>query len=444
MKVKTHGRTGLRQFGGNIYEEFISDLRGANGIEVFKEMEMDDTCGAILYAIDILCRQVDWIVNPAGDTEDDKKAAQFINECIYDMSDTWANNISEILTFLIYGWSWLEILYKRRNGNKGDFKSNYDDGLIGWAAWDIRSQETLQNWEFDEYDRVIGMTQNVDGVTYTIPRDKSLHFRTKSRKGNPEGVSIFRNAYKAFYFKKRIQELEGIGVERDLAGLPMITAPEGVDIWNAEDDNVTAYRIYAETLVRNVRRDATEGVVMPNGWEFKLLSSGGSRNFDTGAVIERYDKRIAMTVLADFMLLGQDGSGSYAMATNKSEIFMKSLKTYLDGIEDEINKQAIPKLIDLNKDHFIGITDYPTIDHGDLTTQSMQEVGTFLKDMVSSGVLTPDEGIEDFVRSIGKLPERPDAAFNETLVTVDGEDQTEVEVYKQIEKIFAEEGEADE
>ena len=139
--------------------------------------------------------------------------------------------------------------------------------------------------------------------TFTIPIDKALLFRTKSRKNNPEGKSILRNAYRSWYFKRRIQEIEGIGVERDLAGYPVIYAPEGYDIWS-EDEAATAIRASLEGMVRSVRRDESEGLVLPYGYELKLLSTGGARQFDTNAIINRYDTRIAMTVLADFILSG--------------------------------------------------------------------------------------------------------------------------------------------
>ena len=51
-----------------------------------------------------------------------------------------------------------------------------------------------------------------------IPMEKCLLFRTQTHKNNPEGRSILRNAYRSWYFKKRIEEIEGVGIERDLAG----------------------------------------------------------------------------------------------------------------------------------------------------------------------------------------------------------------------------------
>ena len=111
-----------------------------------------------------------------------------------DMQDTWTDTISEILSFLAYGWSYHEIVYKRRTGNSRDPRQNskFTDGLIGWQKLPIRAQETLFRWEYDEADNLTGMTQlpPPDYRMATIPIEKALHFRTKSRKNNPEGRSI--------------------------------------------------------------------------------------------------------------------------------------------------------------------------------------------------------------------------------------------------------------
>ena len=115
-----------------------------------------------------------------------------------DMKETWIDTISEILSFLTYGWSFHEIVYKRRMGKTKDVRtrSKYSDGLIGWQKLPIRAQETLYQWEYDNEDNLLGMTQMPppDFGMFTIPMEKALLFRTKSRKNNPEGRSILRNA----------------------------------------------------------------------------------------------------------------------------------------------------------------------------------------------------------------------------------------------------------
>lgn len=408
---KEIGRIGQRRYGGTIYEEFLHELRGKRGIEVYREMsENDDVVGAILFAIEMLVRQCAWNVEPGGETAKDIEAAEFVKSCMDDMQDTWIDTISEILSFLTFGWSFHEIVYKRRMGNTKDSRtrSKFDDGLIGWKKLPIRAQETLYEWVYDNEDNLLGMSQMPppDYGILTIPAEKALLFRTKSRKNNPEGRSILRNAYRSWYFKRRIQEIEGIGIERDLAGLPVLYAPEGFDIWDtAIPDNVQKLS-RLERIVANVRRDEAEGLVLPHGYEFNLVSSGGTRQFDTNAIINRYDTRIAMTVLADFIFLGHDKTGSWALSSDKTELFAVAIGAFLDIICETFNSHGIPSLIDINGQYFSGITEYPKMTHGDIEDADITKVAAFIKDMTGIGVLVPDDGLEDYIRQVGHLPER--------------------------------------
>ena len=149
-----------------------------------------------------------------------------------------------------------------------------------------------------------------------------------------------------------------------------------------------------------------EGVVLPYGFELELLSSGGSRQFDTNVTIDRYDTRIAMTVLADFIILGHQKVGGFALSSDKTELFAMATGAFLDIICETFNSQGIPSLIDINGQHFAGITDYPKMTHGDIEDADIQKLAAFIKDMTGIGVLVPDDGLEDFVRQAGHLPER--------------------------------------
>ncbi len=408
---KEIGRTGQRRYGGVIYEEFLPQLRGKTGIQVYYEMsENDDIVGAVLFAIEMLVRQCKWNVEPYGDTAKDKEAADFVRSCMDDMQDTWTDTISEILSFLTYGWSFHEIVYKRRMGNTKDTrtKSKFNDGLIGWQKLPIRAQDTLYQWEYDNEDNLLGMTQMPppDFGMFTIPVEKALLFRTKKRKGNPEGRSILRTAYRPWYFKRRIQEIEGIGIERDLAGLPVIYGPDGLELWDEADSENAKILAELERIVRNIRRDEMEGVVLPYGYKLELLSSGGTRQFDTNIIINRYDTRIAMTVLADFIILGHDTTGSWALSSDKTKLFAAAIGAFLDIICETFNSQGIPSLIDINGQHFSGVKGYPKMVHGDIEDADIEKMAAFIKDMTGIGVLVPDDGLEDYIRQAGHLPER--------------------------------------
>ena len=81
-----YGRVGQYRYAGMFFEEFLPELRGTRGVQTYYQMsENDDTVGAILFAIQMLIRQVDFTIEPGGPSETDKAAAEFVDSCLYDM-----------------------------------------------------------------------------------------------------------------------------------------------------------------------------------------------------------------------------------------------------------------------------------------------------------------------------------------------------------------------
>ena len=364
VNFKQLGVSGLRRYGPYVYEEFLPELRWPQAGKVYQEMSDNDAViGAILYLAEMLIRGVEWRVEPGGSSEADKEAAEFLSSCMHDMDASWANFICEVLSMLPYGFSFHEIVYKIRRGPDEDnvkYKSKYTDCRIGWRRMPIRAQTSLAEWEFNEEGDVTAFIQccepKFDSVR--IPMSKGLHFRTRVSKDNPEGKSLLRNAYRSWFFKKHFEEIEGIGIERDLAGFPVLTAPEGLDLWNDEDPKMVAMRADAEAMVASIRRDSEEGALLPNGWDLKLLTSGSSRQIDIGATIERYDHRIAITLLSDLILLGTK-TGSFALAETKESLLGAALQSQLANISDVLNAKAVPDLFKLN--NFTDLTSLPKI-----------------------------------------------------------------------------------
>jgi hypothetical protein len=378
------GTTGINRWGKDVFEEFIPNLRWPRAGKIYKEMSSNDpVITATLLASRQLIRSVTWSVKPASSSRADKQAAQFLTECLNDMSMTWTDFIDEVYSFFEYGWSYHEIIYKRRLGPSKDptKRSKYNDGLIGWRKLPGRSQESWAGWEFAKEDdgSLAGMYQNRTfvGDQAFIPIEKSLLFRTTSARGNPEGKSFLRGAYRPWYFKKHIEEIEGIGIERDLAGLPVIKTPEGLDIWDSNNELAVRAKAAAERLVKGVRRDKNEGVIIPNNWDFSLLSSGSKRQFDTNAIINRYDQRIAITLLSDIVMLGADKVGSFALAEVKKGLLAASLDAQNQSVVGVINKYAIPRLIDINP--FSGLTGYPELQASPVDSPDMKELADYIQ-----------------------------------------------------------------
>lgn len=406
------GTSGLRRSGGYINEEFLAQLQGVKGFKIYREMrDNDPVVGAMLYAIDKVITRLEWRV----DGEDERTAA-FIDECLHDMSDSWDATLQNILSMLVYGWSFHEIVYKIRRGPTGDAKthSRYSDNRIGWRKWPLRAQETLDEWMLDERGGIKGLIQ-MDPSTGSqglvrIPIDKALLFRTSTNRNNPEGYSLLRNAYRPWFYKRRIEEIEAIGIERDLAGLPMAYVPPEFLSTTASPQQKAVLQAITQ-IVQNVKRNEQEGIVFPSAYDeqgnrifdLHLLSASGARQFDTGAVIQRYDHRIAMSLLSDFLLLGSDRVGSFALGTAKVDLWTLAVDSIAKSIAEVVNQHAIPRLLKLNA---MRTDNLPSLTYGQVSSVELGEVADFVSKLANSGVLLPDQDLESHLRALADLPDR--------------------------------------
>ena len=240
---------------------------------------------------------------------------------------------------------------------------------------------------------------------------KGLLFRTNTYKNNPEARSILRTAYRPYFFKKKIEEVEAIGVERDLAGFPTMYVDPQIMRSDASAAEKAVFEDYKEMII-NIRRDQQEGVILPSIYDegghqlykLELLASGGNRAFDTDKIINRYDQRIATSVLADFILLGQNEHGSFALSVDKTDLFATSLRTWLEIIRTTMNEYAVPRLFALNG---FDQTRLPTFEYGDIETPPLGELGNYVQVLAGAGVpLFPDDELENYLRSVASLPQR--------------------------------------
>lgn len=412
------GSTGLNRVGGYIQEDINAALRGTQWRDNVTEMkEQDAIVGAMLFAIKMLMRGVPMEIVPADEgSKAARNEAEFVRTCIDDMSMSWADTLGEILTMLPWGYSPFEVVYKVRRGDSNDpsRRSKYTDGRFGWRKWGIRGQQTIERWLFDDDGGIQGLVQ-LAPPRYNrveIPIEKLLLFRTESNQNNPEGRSVLRNAYVSWYYKNNIQRIEAIGIERDLAGFPIAFIPSQYLISSASDDQV-ALRDAIKDIVTGVKRDQEEGVIFPsdtdeNGnklFDFALTSSGGQRQFDTDTIIGRYDQRMAMTVLADFILLGHEKVGSNALSVDKTKLFQSAISAWLTSIADVINRFAIPRLMRFNG---VPADLHPSLKFGDVDTISLDQLSEFVSKLTGANLIIPDDKLEAHLRQSADLPPIPE------------------------------------
>lgn len=417
-KTEEIGRIGLPIIGGQAHDDPVAKLTQAEWRKTVRLMTANDsTIRSMLFLIEMIARQVTWKVMPWDDKSENDELAVFIRECLFeDMEGTWQDTVAEILSMLPWGWSWFEIVYKRRAGSSNDrtLDSRYSDGRIGWRKWAIRSQESLYEWKFaDDSDDIVAMVQSPapNYEIFSIPWEKSLHFRTSTHKNNPEGQSILRGAYRNWWRKTNFENIEGIGIERDLAGLPKIGAPLEIFKQNATPEQL-ALKAHLENLGKNIRQDEAACILYPleyndkghKKYEIELMTTGGSRQFNIGAVIDREDQRMLMSVMADFLLLGSKSVGSYALADKKWDAFLKAMKTWLDAVCEVVNRHAIPRLLTLNGK---STEKAPYLAAGTLEDISLENLGKFVNVLRTAGITFTDEQ-SDWLKRKGGIPVKDD------------------------------------
>lgn len=408
------GVTGLKENAGVIDEEFLRVLMWPNSTRVYREMSANDpTIGAVLFAIEQLVRSAEWDVVPGGIEQEDQDKAVFLKEAINDQEKPWKDVVSEIMTMVVFGYTLLEPLFKKRLGpDKKDkrFKSRFKDGLWAWAKMPVRAADTIQRWVFGESSELLGAWQMPPhgGSEIFLPIDRLLHFRLDTRKDNPESQSALRPAYRAWFFKKRIEEYEAIGVEKDLVGIPRAWVPPSVLSKGANPEQ-KALLSHVKKIVTGLKNNEQAGIVFPlaydeNGnkkYDFDLLPSAGSRLFDTDKIINRYDSRIAQSILADFILMGSQSVGSFAMAASKTELFGVAVGAWLDTVADVINRKAIPQLWEMNG---WSQENMPTLVHSDIATRDIEKISKYFGELIGAGAIDPDDELQNFLRKAGGAP----------------------------------------
>ena len=396
--------TGLNIWGGRIMEDYLPELRGKAGIAVFNEMRKGNPiAGGFIRAIEMAFRSVTWIDIPYVNDEEGMKRAAFLTSVRKDMRDPWAVIMANATTVLPFGHAPFEITFKHRNGKKGKQTSEFSDGKIGLENLDLISQDTIERWETEQNSSdVIAITQR-PAPTFkeiTIPMEKVVNFRLRTEKDNPEGESIFRQAYRPWYFMNNLEAIEGISLERTGAGIPLIVLPQNattIKDKGAESDEQAAIEI-----VKQVRVDEQGGIVLFHDWEFRLARPEGRVDPDLfDLAIKRHRSNMLISVLAAFLEFGTARVGSFALAQQSRSFFEVALEGYVSIIEETFNKKVIPLLFELN-----GIVDgkYPKLTHTTVGDPELQVLSQYITTLTQSGYLTPDPVLRDYLRDVARLP----------------------------------------
>ena len=383
------GASGTPMFGGYIVDEdYVANLTGAIAISTYDKMRKSDgVVKAALLACELPIRAANWYVEPVSEEKADQEVAEFVSQCLFEnMSITWDDFLRQALLMLPFGFSVFEKVFKMV-----EFEGKE---MIGWRKFAPRLQATILKWETD--DGKDGVTQMLpQGGEASIPMEKLVVFVNNKEGDNWVGISILRNAYRAWYMKGVIEKINAIAFERQGCGVPYGKLPKN---YTASD------RTVMENLLKNIRANEEAYIIEPEGWEieFKDMKAKGVK--DPTTTIARYNREILMSVLAQFLDLGSGTTGSFALSEDQSSIFHNNLSAMARQVADVLNKYAIKQLVDLN----YTVREYPKLKFSKVGIVRYDKISKSLSELVQQGIIVPDDKLEDNIRQLLDLPEKPE------------------------------------
>jgi hypothetical protein len=405
-------------------DEFLPKLRGLNATRTFREMKDNDpVIGAILMAFEMLLRAAEFRVEAANDSPEAEEAKLFVEQCFEDMEGTVDDFLAEVLTFLPFGFSVFEVVYKIRGGRNTSDPARYsqfDDGRYGIQKLAPRAQWTIDRFLTDANGAITGVRQTALTLkmgSVEIPIEKLLHFRTSTINNDPSGRSILRNAFTSYHYASHIQMIEAIAVEREMNGIPVGRIPSEY----LADGATAAQQGFTNAfkkILRDVKFNDQGFILIPSDVyenddgsktsipmvQFDLVTAKGTRAIPTGDVILRHQQNIARSVLADFLMLGSGDKGSFALSKSKTDLFLAAAAGYTEAIASVLNRQLLTRLWELN-----GFDPelMPSIAFGDIAPVDLAELGAFVRDIAGAGMpLFPDDDTENTIRRAAGFPEK--------------------------------------
>ena len=226
--------------------------------------------------------------------------------------------------------------------------------------------------------------------TVIIPRDKCFLFTFGKEKNWLVGESAFRAAYYHYDKKHRLYYLAHQAVQQFAISPKLGIAPPKA----TQDDIDNAVAALDEF-------GTNSSAALPNGWTMADVRNGG--RIDPLTLIDHHDAAMARSILAHFIMLGSGGStGSWALSSDQSDMFILALRGLMDNLEEHITAYIVADLINYNFE----VPHYPKFKFADLTTATTNIVkDTFSKVLDKDPGKVPDYVIEGVVQRMAELLE---------------------------------------
>ena len=126
-----------------------------------------------------------------------------------------------------------------------------------------------------------------------------------------------------------------------------------------------------------------------------------------------YNAEILTCLFADFLALGQQGGGSFALGETKVSIIEMGIQAALDEIKNQLNHQLVRTLFEQNG---WDTTIMPEFTYGNVSKESLDEVSKFIQRTAAVSTFPRNRDTINWVMKQADIPYRvPDTMTQEEL-----------------------------
>jgi hypothetical protein len=394
------GKTGTAIYSGHFDEEYLNTfLNMPEGIDTYDQMRRSDAQITMLRnSIRNPILSANWFIESVDNTEEEIQKKDFINHVLFDdmgypdgtKNKTWVEFLEEALSYLDFGFCIHEIVHKVVKNDP--IWGNY----IGIKDLGYRSQKTIYQWNLFDNGGIDNVWQQADGDLNSdaFMSGKNLIVLSNNKEGdNYEGISLLRPIYGNYFRKNIYYRLQSTGIERGITGTPIGTMPQDKLNDKAQIDKFIQ-------IMQKYTQNQSNYILKPHGFDLDVFSL----NYDPSkldSVIENENKNMAKAYLANFMELGLSGSGSYALGSDLSDIFLNGIQLYANKICDQINRQVIKPLVIAK----YGVAKkYPYLKVTGINDKAGKEKAEIVTMLVNAGIISPSDQLEDTLNRDFDLP----------------------------------------
>ena len=412
------GVSGTAVFGGYVQiKERSPDLWGQRRYIKASEMLTNTSiiAAGVRFYLNLLAKPK-WVCEPPNDKAETKAVAEFFEEVITGMDTGWARIVRRGGMFSYHGFGIQEWQAMKRT-----------DGKIGLKNIEVRPQHTIERWSLDPSGGVEGVWQRSPqtGTQFWIPRNKMVYLVDDMMTDSPEGLGWFRALVEPSNRMKKYLDIEALGFERDLSGIPVGRAPigemnrlvgtakPGGGVWTAGD--VQAMVKGLREFVTIEARAKNTGILLDSSayvdkkqdgpstssvlkWGVDLLTGKADSIQYMGAAIERLTFEMARIMGIENMLTGSNGVGSNALSQDKSQNLYLMVNSCLGDMAEGYTRDVIDPIAAMNG---IPDEDKPKLKCEDVAFKDVQQIAATLRDMATAGaVLDPEDEAIDDVRDL--------------------------------------------